>query len=49
MCRRNQLWGWLLMAFGFGLLLGLWLEGGFFCHCFGFGSMIVGFCICRRL
>lgn len=47
MCRYNQLWGFGLMAFGFGLLVGLWLEGGFFAHCFGFGLLGVGFCVLR--
>ena len=30
MCRRNQVCGCVLIAFGFGLLVGLCLESGFF-------------------
>ena len=48
MCRKNQLWGCMLMAFGLGVLVGLWLEGGFFCHCFGFAGIIAGACMCRK-
>lgn len=42
MCRHNQLCGCALLAFGVGLLIGLWLEGGFLAHCLGFGLVIVG-------
>lgn len=48
MCRQNQLLGCALMAFGLGVLIGLWLEGGFFCSCIGFGLLIFGFCVLRR-
>ena len=48
MCRQNQLWGCCLMAFGFGILIGLWLESGFLCVCLGFALMICGVCITRR-
>lgn len=48
MCRQNQLWGFIMMAFGLGLLIGLWLEGGFFCGCIGFGLMILGACVLRK-
>ncbi len=42
MCRRNQLWGCMLLAFGVGLLIGLWIECGFLAHCFGFCMIAVG-------
>lgn len=42
MCRRNQLWGWILVAFGAGLLLGIWLESGFFVCCLGLGAVALG-------
>lgn len=42
MCRHNQFWGFMLLAFGLGMLIGLWIEGGFFCHCLGFGFVFVG-------
>lgn len=49
MCRRNVLFGWIMAAFGLGLLFGLWIEGGFFVHCIGFGLLIYGFCgICKK-
>ena len=48
MCRYNQLWGITMMAFGFGVLVGLWLSGGFLCYCFGLCLLGVGFSILRR-
>lgn len=39
MCRRNQLRGCGLAALGLGLLIGMWIDGGFWAHCLG-GSMI---------
>lgn len=49
MCRHNQLWGCVLMAFGLGVLIGVWLEGGFLCHCLGFGLIVIGFGMARRI
>lgn len=40
MCRKNQLSGCALMAFGLGILVGLCLESGFFCFVIGF--VIIG-------
>ena len=48
MCRKNQLWGCVLMAFGLGLLIGIRLEGGFLCHCVCFGVVAVGCGMCRK-
>ncbi len=48
MCRHNQLWGCVLLAFGAGVLVGLWLEGGFLAHCFGFGLICLGCGMVRR-
>ena len=49
MCRRNQLIGWILLALGFGLLIGLCLEAGFLASLVGIGLVIWGFrMICRR-
>lgn len=42
MCRRNQLLGCILLALGLGLLIGLWIDGGFLAHCCGFGFIIFG-------
>ena len=48
MCRQNQLWGCMLLAFGLGMLVGLWIEGGFIAHCFGFGFIILGLSVGRK-
>ncbi len=48
MCHKHIFWGGALVAFGAGLLIGLWLEGGFFCHCFSLALIIAGGCMCRR-
>lgn len=48
MCRQNQLWGCMLLAFGLGMLVGLWIEGGFIAHCFGFGFIILGCSVGRK-
>ena len=48
MCRYNQLWGYLQIAFGLGLLIGLWIEGGFLSHCFGFGMILLGCVFLRK-
>ncbi len=48
MCRYNQLWGCVLAAFGFGILIGTWLSGGFVCHLLGFSGLIVGCCLLRN-
>ncbi|HIT34809.1 MAG TPA: hypothetical protein IAC31_09345 [Candidatus Faecousia intestinigallinarum] len=42
MCRQNHLWGWMLICFGAGLLLGFWLESGFFTCCLGLGALALG-------
>ena len=48
MCRQNQLWGCVLMAFGLGVLVGAWITKGFFSFCFGFGLVVLGLCVLRR-
>lgn len=48
MCRRNQLWGCVLLAFGLGMLFGTWLESGLFCHLLAFVALFSGFSVCRR-
>ena len=45
MCRQNQLWGCALMALGLGVLIGIWLKGGFFCSVLGFGLLVAGFLV----
>ena len=48
MCRQNQLWGCMIIAFGIGLLIGLSLKGGFLCVCLGFGLLLVGACVAGK-
>ena len=48
MCRRNQLLGCAAFAFGLGLLIGIWIEGGFWAHCFGFILVVVGFSFFKK-
>ena len=49
MHRRKYAWGCACAAFGFGFLIGMWVEGGFLSHCIGFGLLICGLSqICRR-
>lgn len=48
LCRRNQLLGWILMAFGLGLLIGVCIEGGFFSCCVAIGASVAGFLLAAR-
>lgn len=48
MCRHNQLYGCMLLSFGFGILVGTWLSNVFWCHCLGIGLMLFGLAVCRR-
>lgn len=48
MCRYHVLWGSIFIAFGLGVLVGLWLEGGFFCFCFGLFMMVLGYCALKN-
>ena len=49
MCRRNHLWGFSMIAFGLGLIVGLCLESGFFCSFLGVGLITLGFwCLGKR-
>ncbi|MCD7755401.1 MAG: hypothetical protein LUJ09_03575 [Firmicutes bacterium] len=48
MCRKNQLCGCALAAFGFGLLIGTCLESAFFCCCAGIGIMALGAWCARK-
>ena len=49
MCRKNQLWGCVLMAFGLGILVGTWLDGGFLCHCFCVAVIAIGGSMCKKI
>lgn len=48
MCRQNQLLGCVVLAFGLGILVGLWLEGGFIAHCLGFGLIVLGCSVAKK-
>ena len=48
MCRRNQLGGFVLLAFGVGILVGTWLESGLFCHLLGLLAIFCGVSVCSR-
>ena len=48
MCRRNQMWGLILMAFGLGLLIGQCLEKGFWCSLGSLVILCVGFSVMRQ-
>ena len=48
MCRRNVFWGWVLIAFGLGLLFGMCLESGFWCSCGALLIICAGFFNLRR-
>ena len=42
MYRQKQLWGWILIAFGTGLLTGTWIHSGFLISCLGLGIIAAG-------
>lgn len=48
MCRLNQLRGWILIAFGAGLLIGCWIASGFLCCCLGIGAILLGIGVMHR-
>ena len=48
MCRRNQFIGCAAFAFGLGLLIGIWVDGGFWAHCFGFALLCAGWGFFRK-
>ncbi len=48
MCRRNQLFGWILLAFGLGLLVGKCLDGGAVSTFVGIVIIFGGFHIMRQ-
>lgn len=49
MFRTNQLCGCAVLAFGIGLLIGLWVESAFWGHCFCIGFLLIGGnLLCRR-
>lgn len=48
MCRKNQLLGVAVAAFGLGLLIGCFFESGFFCGCVGIALTVAGVVLMKR-
>lgn len=48
MCRRQLLLGWILLAFGAGLLLGILLESDFVKCCCSIGCLVFGLLVLRK-
>lgn len=48
MCRLWILRGVAALSFGAGLLLGLYLDSGFFPFCLGLGMVFLGCCLLRK-
>ena len=49
MCRQNQLFGWMLVCFGAGLLLGTWIASVFLGCCMGVAAVAGIFAIKKFL
>ena len=43
MCRKKQLHGWCAVCFGFGLMVGHWVDAWFYCGFGGLALVILGF------
>ena len=48
MCRRNQLRGCALMAFGLGVLIGYFLQSWFLCSVGGIVLVVIGWIVARK-
>ncbi len=48
MCRRNQLLGIGLAAFGLGLLTAMLFESMLLCGCVGVGSAVIGIVVLQK-
>lgn len=48
MCRQFELWGWILVSLGAGLLIGTFLESGFVQLCIGIGAVAAGVVVMQR-
>jgi hypothetical protein len=44
MCRQQQLYGWMAVAFGVGILAGNAIDSGFWAFMVGGGAIVVGLC-----
>ncbi len=48
MCRKNQLLGIALAAFGLGLLTAVFFESMLFCGCLGMGCVVTGIIVLQK-
>jgi len=48
MCRRNWFHGWLMIAFGAGVLLGTLVDSGLLLFLIGLGTLAWGFCLMQK-
>lgn len=48
MCRLHQLYGGILITFGIGVMIGMWLEACLWSYCLAIGLSILGIGILRR-
>ena len=48
MCRKNQMRGGCMIAFGLGLLLGQWIDSAFLCILAGLMLVTLGWCVLRQ-
>lgn len=48
MCRQYMLYGWILIGFGLGVLVGLRLESGFFGNLLGIASILGGLSVMHK-
>lgn len=48
MRRYHQLWGCMIMSFGFGILVGKWIASPFWCHGLGLVLIFGGILMMRK-
>ena len=48
MCRYHQLWGGILIAFGVGVLTGIWLDSNLLAYFFSAGLVLIGLCVIKK-
>jgi hypothetical protein len=49
MCRQHVLYGWILIGFGLGVLVGMRLESDFFGNLLGISSILGGLSVmCKK-
>ncbi|MBQ4601087.1 MAG: hypothetical protein IJO56_00650 [Oscillospiraceae bacterium] len=48
MCRKNQLYGWAVIALGIGIFIGCKMGGGFVTGCIGFGILAFGVSLLQK-